>query len=218
MRFSLVQKRGFSPLDLHQPESRVGLFPPQTEVVIMVDAFVVRPHRIELIRTPHIRLRLLKPRPTCRGFHSKQLGGGDIMSVKVIGGRRSRGGANGVRASLFSGTDITIVAEASSGAEAVKMAVQAQAGCRSVGHPHARKRRARRRSTRSTAKLPGTRRWWCCRRTTIPTYVARAVALGASDYVLKGASRQELISTITAAAEGKSPFNVPASCKEWPAR
>ncbi len=37
-----------------------------------------------------------------------------------------------------------------------------------------------------------------------PTYVARAVALGASDYVLKGASRQDLISTITAAAEGKS--------------
>ena len=39
-----------------------------------------------------------------------------------------------------------------------------------------------------------------------PTYVARAVALGASDYVLKGATRQELISTITAAAAGKSPF------------
>jgi len=38
-----------------------------------------------------------------------------------------------------------------------------------------------------------------------PTYVARAVALGACDYVLKGASRQELIETITAAAEGKCP-------------
>src|SRR5262249_43225024 len=38
-----------------------------------------------------------------------------------------------------------------------------------------------------------------------PTYVARAVALGATDYVLKGASRQELISTITAAAQGKAP-------------
>jgi DNA-binding NarL/FixJ family response regulator len=33
------------------------------------------------------------------------------------------------------------------------------------------------------------------------------VALGASDYVLKGASRQELISTITGAAQGKSPSN-----------
>jgi DNA-binding NarL/FixJ family response regulator len=38
-----------------------------------------------------------------------------------------------------------------------------------------------------------------------PTYVARAVALGASDYVLKGASRKELISVIVSAAEGKSP-------------
>jgi DNA-binding NarL/FixJ family response regulator len=40
-----------------------------------------------------------------------------------------------------------------------------------------------------------------------PTYVARAVALGASDYVLKGASRQDIIATITAAAEGKGPLN-----------
>lgn len=38
-----------------------------------------------------------------------------------------------------------------------------------------------------------------------PTYVARAVALGASDYVLKGANRKELIATILAAAEGKTP-------------
>ena len=38
-----------------------------------------------------------------------------------------------------------------------------------------------------------------------PTYVARAVALGASDYVLKGATRQEILSVITAAADGKSP-------------
>lgn len=38
-----------------------------------------------------------------------------------------------------------------------------------------------------------------------PTYVARAVALGASDYVLKGAPREDLISTITAAARGESP-------------
>ncbi len=39
-----------------------------------------------------------------------------------------------------------------------------------------------------------------------PTYVARAVALGASDYVLKGASRQEIIDTILAAAEGSGPL------------
>jgi len=38
-----------------------------------------------------------------------------------------------------------------------------------------------------------------------PTYIARAIAWGASDYVLKGASRQELISAITAAARGQPP-------------
>ncbi|MFZ5833502.1 MAG: response regulator [Planctomycetota bacterium] len=38
-----------------------------------------------------------------------------------------------------------------------------------------------------------------------PTYIARAVALGASDYVLKGSSREDLITTIRAAATGESP-------------
>jgi DNA-binding NarL/FixJ family response regulator len=38
-----------------------------------------------------------------------------------------------------------------------------------------------------------------------PTYVARAVALGASDFVLKGATRDALIETIRAAAAGESP-------------
>lgn len=38
-----------------------------------------------------------------------------------------------------------------------------------------------------------------------PTYVARAVALGACDYVLKGSSRDELLSAIRAAAAGQAP-------------
>lgn len=38
-----------------------------------------------------------------------------------------------------------------------------------------------------------------------PTYIARAVALGASDYVLKGSTREAIVATITAAAEGESP-------------
>ncbi len=40
-----------------------------------------------------------------------------------------------------------------------------------------------------------------------PTYVARAVALGASDYVLKGACRQDILNTIRAAAGGQGPSN-----------
>ncbi|NQT36546.1 MAG: response regulator transcription factor [Planctomycetes bacterium] len=38
-----------------------------------------------------------------------------------------------------------------------------------------------------------------------PTYIARAVALGACDYVLKGSKREDIITTITAAAAGESP-------------
>ena len=38
-----------------------------------------------------------------------------------------------------------------------------------------------------------------------PTYIARAVALGASDFVLKGSSREALVETIIAAAAGESP-------------
>ncbi len=38
-----------------------------------------------------------------------------------------------------------------------------------------------------------------------PTYIARAVALGANDYVLKGSPREDIIATITAAAKGESP-------------
>jgi DNA-binding NarL/FixJ family response regulator len=40
-----------------------------------------------------------------------------------------------------------------------------------------------------------------------PTYIARAAAMGACDYVLKGSTRQELITAITAAAQGESPSN-----------
>lgn len=40
-----------------------------------------------------------------------------------------------------------------------------------------------------------------------PTYVARAAAAGANDYLLKGCSRGELLAVINGAAEGKSPVN-----------
>ncbi len=41
-----------------------------------------------------------------------------------------------------------------------------------------------------------------------PTYVARAVALGAADFVLKGSPREALIATIQAAAAGESPCHL----------
>ena len=39
-----------------------------------------------------------------------------------------------------------------------------------------------------------------------PAYVARAVALGASGFLLKGCTRDELVKAITSAAEGESVF------------
>ena len=38
-----------------------------------------------------------------------------------------------------------------------------------------------------------------------PTYVARSVALGASDYVLKGSSRSNLVNSISRVASGENP-------------
>ena len=38
-----------------------------------------------------------------------------------------------------------------------------------------------------------------------PTYVARAVALGATDYILKGSDRETLLAAIRAAADGTGP-------------
>jgi len=38
-----------------------------------------------------------------------------------------------------------------------------------------------------------------------PTYIARSVALGACDYVLKGSTREAMVATITAAGKGESP-------------
>jgi DNA-binding NarL/FixJ family response regulator len=38
-----------------------------------------------------------------------------------------------------------------------------------------------------------------------PTYVARSVALGAADYVLKGDSREDLVEAISNAAQGEPP-------------
>jgi len=106
-------------------------------------------------------------------------------------------------ASLFAGSDIQIVAEAADSHEAVEKAIQHKPdvvlldirlgeadGLEALDKIH-------REVPQSRVVMLSTY--------DNPTYVARAVALGASDYVLKGATRQELISTITAAAEGKSP-------------
>jgi DNA-binding NarL/FixJ family response regulator len=106
-------------------------------------------------------------------------------------------------ASRMAGSDIKIIAEASNGKEAVQQAEKHRPDVILLdirmpdGDGLATLEKLR-------AKVPE------CRVVMLstydnPTYIARAVALGASDYVLKGATRDAILATITAAAQGESP-------------
>jgi DNA-binding NarL/FixJ family response regulator len=95
---------------------------------------------------------------------------------------------------LLAGTDVTIVGQASSGEEAVKLALEKKPdvvlldirmsevdGLAALEKIH--------------AELPKTRIVMLSTYDN-PTYIARAVALGASDYLLKGVSRTQLLNSI----------------------
>ncbi|HEY4760875.1 MAG TPA: response regulator transcription factor [Thermoguttaceae bacterium] len=106
-------------------------------------------------------------------------------------------------ACLFSGTDIQIVAEAANGKDAIKLAMKEKPDVILLdirmpdGDGLATLEILR-------AKVPESRVVMLSTYDN-PTYIARSVALGASDYVLKGSTREDLIATITAAAAGESP-------------
>ncbi len=108
--------------------------------------------------------------------------------------------------SLLADTEINVVAEASSGAEALKMAVEHQPDVLllDIRMPDSDGLDA---LDKIRHEVPNTRVVMLSTYDN-PTYVARAVALGASDFVLKGSSRQDLISTIVAVSEGKCPSQV----------
>lgn len=124
------------------------------------------------------------------------------MSVKVLVADDHEVVRTGL-ASLLAGSDVKIVAEAANGAEAVKLAMKHKpdVALLDIRMPDSDGLEALEKIHR---QLPNTRVVMLSTYDN-PTYVARAVALGACDYVLKGASRQELISTITGAAAGKAP-------------
>lgn len=106
--------------------------------------------------------------------------------------------------SLVADTDIEVVAEAASGEEAVQMASEHKPDV-----------------VLMDIRMPGGDGLTALGRIKLdhpdmpvlvlstydnPTYVARAVALGAAGYVLKGAPRERLIETIQAAARGESAW------------
>jgi DNA-binding NarL/FixJ family response regulator len=106
-------------------------------------------------------------------------------------------------ATLLAGSDIEIVAQAANGKEAIKLAEQHKPDVVLLdirmpdGDGLATLEKLR-------AKVPDSKVVMLSTYDN-PTYIARAVALGAADYVLKGSSREDMITTIEAAAAGESP-------------
>jgi DNA-binding NarL/FixJ family response regulator len=104
-------------------------------------------------------------------------------------------------ASILEGTDIEIVGEASTGAEALKMAKELMPDVVSLD--------VRMEDGDGLTTLEQIREAIPDAKVMVlstfdnPTYMARAHALGAREYVLKGASRETLVETIHAVASGK---------------
>ena len=106
--------------------------------------------------------------------------------------------------SLLAGSDVKIIGEATSGEEAVKVCKKAKPDVvlldiRMQGKDGLLA------LEKIRAEMPAIR---CVMLSTFdnPTYVARAVAGGAHDYMLKGCTRSELITSITGAAAGQLPM------------
>jgi len=103
-------------------------------------------------------------------------------------------------ASLFADTEIEIIGEAESGTAVVQLARQHR--------PDVVLLDIRMGNNDGLAALKSIREELTDTRVVIlstynnPTYIARAITLGASDYLLKGCSREELIDSIKAAASG----------------
>ena len=106
-------------------------------------------------------------------------------------------------ASLLAGTDIEIVAQAANGKQCLKLAEKHKPDVVLLdvrmpdGDGLETLEKLRQKLPKSKVVMLST--------FDNPTYIARAVALGASDYVLKGSPRKVLIDAIKAAAAGGTP-------------
>jgi DNA-binding NarL/FixJ family response regulator len=124
------------------------------------------------------------------------------MSIKVVVADDHEVVRSGL-ASLLRNSDIDIIGEATGGDEAVDKAIEMQPDVVLLdirmpdGDGLNALERIRNEAPDSRVVMLSTY--------DNPTYVARSVALGASDYVLKGSSRADLIGAISAAARGDAP-------------
>ena len=105
---------------------------------------------------------------------------------------------------LIAGTDIKVVGEVSTGAEAVKFALENEVDVVliDIRMPDGDGLTALGRIKLDKPDLPVL----ILSTFDNPTYVARAVALGASGYLLKGCTRDELVKGIVSAAAGESAW------------
>lgn len=107
--------------------------------------------------------------------------------------------------SLVAGSDVEVVAEAATGEEAIRQALERgpDVVLLDVRMPGGDGLAALGRIKQEKPELP------VLMFSTYdnPTYVARAVALGASGYILKGTGREEMLSAIRAAAAGESAWS-----------
>ena len=106
---------------------------------------------------------------------------------------------------LLDGTNVEIVAEASSGEAVVRLAMKHKPDVILLDIRMAPGNDGLKALEKIRNDAPSVR---CIMLTTFdnPTYIARAVASGAHDYILKGCSREELLESITGAASGQLPL------------
>ncbi len=106
--------------------------------------------------------------------------------------------------SLLAGTEIKVVAEVASGAEAVKYALESDPDVvmLDIRMPDGDGLTALGRIKLDKPEMP----ILILSTFDNPTYVARAVALGANGYLLKGCTREQLLSAIRTAAAGESAW------------
>ncbi|MFM7076917.1 MAG: response regulator [Planctomycetaceae bacterium] len=124
------------------------------------------------------------------------------MSVKVVIADDHEVVRRGL-ASLLSGSEVKIVGEAANGEEACRTVrkLKPDVVLLDIRMPGKDGLSA---LEKIRAEMPGVR---VVMLSTFdnPTYIARAVAAGAHDYILKGSSRAEIIAAITGAAAGQLP-------------